>query len=245
MGCDIDYLMLHGKTKPSRISQKIREKDECVQANFIQYNCEKNYLDVFVGDFSSKTWREDLLFDSIITDPPYGIREATEKIEFKARKPSTNPNAPHYPSTSSYNLTQLYGDLLNFSVKHLKIGGRLVCWIPYFRDDYSENIIPKHDCLELIANSEQILSGCTSRRLLTFEKISEIYYLDRNSDDKNIIEIDFREKYFRHGEETRQERRIRSAQLRQIGKEEALKRGKILDVDGKIVKPEKLKEKNK
>lgn len=79
-------------------------------------------------------------FDSIITDPPYGIREATEKIETKHRRPTkvTNENngdegVPHYPSTSPYSLSNLYGDLLVFCAKHLRIGGRLVCWIPIFR----------------------------------------------------------------------------------------------------------------
>lgn len=63
---------------------------------------------------------------------PYGIREATEKIESKASKKSSvlQEDAVHYPSTSRYNLHHLFYDLLKFSAKHLKMNGRLVFWYP-------------------------------------------------------------------------------------------------------------------
>lgn len=67
---------------------------------------------------------------------PYGIREATEKVE--ARKPRKKLSEPsedmqHFPSTSNYDLSELYADLLSFAVAHLRLGGRLVCWIPIFK----------------------------------------------------------------------------------------------------------------
>lgn len=42
-----------------------------------------------------------------------------------------------------------------------------------FRDQYSEHQLPTHPCLELVANSEQVLSIYTSRRLLTYKKIQD------------------------------------------------------------------------
>lgn len=36
-----------------------------------------------------------------------------------------------------------------------------------------EDQLPAHSCLELIANSEQVLSNYTSRRLLTYKKVKE------------------------------------------------------------------------
>lgn len=241
MGTDIDYMMLHGKTKPSRISQKIREKDECVESNFVQYQCESQYLDVIITDFSLPTWRANVQFDCIITDPPYGIREATEKVESKSRKKpnpnSADPNQPHYPSTSNYNLDEMFYDLLVFSVQHLKLGGRLVCWIPFYRADYTPERIPKHPCLEIIANSEQVLSNFTSRRLLTYEKIVEPAEDDLNSVVERSSNIDFRDRYFCPMEESRQERRIRVAKLKETGRQEALKRGKVLNEEGKVVYP--------
>lgn len=68
MGSDIDYLMLHAKTRPSRISQKVRELDESIRANLKQYNCEHLYVDVVVSDFSKQIWLDGFQFDSIITD---------------------------------------------------------------------------------------------------------------------------------------------------------------------------------
>ena len=52
----------------------------------------------------------------------------------------------------------------------------------FFRELYTEENIPKHSCLQLVANSEQVLSAYVSRRLLTYEKTScpngpEVSYL--------------------------------------------------------------------
>lgn len=68
IGSDIDYLMLHGKTRPSRITQKVREKDESVKANMEQYSLSHLYLDVFVGDFSNCPFISNIQFDAIICD---------------------------------------------------------------------------------------------------------------------------------------------------------------------------------
>jgi tRNA (guanine10-N2)-methyltransferase len=68
IGSDIDYLMLHGKTRPSRITQKVREKGESVKANMQQYSLSHLFLDVFVGDFSICPFVSSIQFDSIICD---------------------------------------------------------------------------------------------------------------------------------------------------------------------------------
>lgn len=240
MGADIDFMMLHARARPSRISQKVREKDESIYANLKQYGCEKFYIDVVVSDFSNPIWRDEIKFDSIITDPPYGIREAIEKIETKtSNKPAQprNEDVPHYPSTSQYALQDLFSDLLAFAAKHLKMGGRLVCWVPFHREDYTKDLLPKSKHLQLVANSEQPLTGQTSRRLLTYEKTSEPSE-DNSSSNAESEVIEFRERYFDSGLESRTERRTRRAELREIGRQEALKRGKVLKEDGRIYKTE-------
>lgn len=69
MGCDIDFLTLHARTRPSRITgKKVREVDESIRANLRQYGCEGRYVDLVVSDFSKPMWRERMQFDSIITD---------------------------------------------------------------------------------------------------------------------------------------------------------------------------------
>lgn len=66
---------------------------------------------------------------------PYGIREATEKVEnkFNPKENTRTTTMAHYPSTSHYSLQHLYADLLQFGATHLKLGGRLVCWLPFHR----------------------------------------------------------------------------------------------------------------
>lgn len=68
LGADIDFMMLHARARPSRITQKVREKDESIRANLKQYNCADRYMDVVVADFSNPLWSKRIKFDSIITD---------------------------------------------------------------------------------------------------------------------------------------------------------------------------------
>lgn len=68
LGSDIDFMMIHARSRPSRISQKVRAKDESIRANLRQYGYEQRYLDVLVSDFSNPLWRQGLKFDCIITD---------------------------------------------------------------------------------------------------------------------------------------------------------------------------------
>lgn len=73
LGMDIDYLTLHAKTKPTKALKKVRDKDESIYANMVQYNLQHLYLDVFVGDFSNYPLTDDLIFDSIVCDREYLI----------------------------------------------------------------------------------------------------------------------------------------------------------------------------
>uniref|UniRef100_A0A1B0CAA0 tRNA (guanine(10)-N(2))-methyltransferase TRMT11 n=1 Tax=Lutzomyia longipalpis TaxID=7200 RepID=A0A1B0CAA0_LUTLO len=228
LGTDIDFLMLHGRTRPSRIKQKVREKDESIKANLTQYDCQDKYLDVCVSDFSLPIWRDNLVLDAIITDPPYGIREATAKVASKdpstQKPPSPPPGSFHCPSRSHYDLHDIFRDLLTFSAKHLRLGGRLVCWLPVFREDYCPTKLPSHPCLRLVANSEQILNTFSSRRLLTYEKYAEIGP-DGNAEATGT-QVNFRRWYFCHSDETREQKRLQKAQLRKEQREEAEKRMK-------------------
>lgn len=214
VGSDIDYLMVHGRTKPSRIKQKKREDDESIEANMKQYNLGHRYLDVVVNDFAMIFWKDSFEFDAIITDPPYGIREATERVgtEKEDYVISEKHQATHIPAKVEYGISSIYRDLLLFSAKHLRIGGRLVCWFPVLREDYTEKCLPTHPCLTLIANNEQTLSKVTSRRLLTYEKVRHPSIDELEVRDTTIP--DFREKYFVIREETRKERRLKEAAIR-------------------------------
>ncbi|KAJ8942253.1 hypothetical protein NQ318_003100 [Aromia moschata] len=194
---------------------KIREKDESIKANMEQYKVEHKYVDVLVNDFSMPFWRDGVEFDAIITDPPYGIRESTERVGTVKENYTISEEhlSTHVPAKIEYGISSIYKDLLLFSAKHLRNGGRLVCWFPVYREDYDEGCLPSHSCMKLVANCEQGLSKVTSRRLLTFEKVRQptTEELDMNHD--NIM--DFREKYFVLREETRKERRTQEAKIRE------------------------------
>lgn len=149
-----------------------------------------------------------------------------EQVVPKESKKSTvlAEDAFHYPSTSSYSIKGIYVDLLTFSAKHLKLGGRLVTWFPVVRDDYNEKLLPQHSAFELVANSEQKLNGEATRRLLTYEKVQE------SGELLSATDIDFRSKYFNQVEKSNYERRV---EKHQHNINEARKRGKEIDPDFK------------
>ncbi|XP_041360996.1 tRNA (guanine(10)-N2)-methyltransferase homolog isoform X2 [Gigantopelta aegis] len=201
MGTDIDYPLLHAKAKPSRHKQKKRAADESIRSNLKQYGFESQYIDALVADASKHhMWRHQSMFDVIITDPPYGIREATQKIG-----PATenyviedDVREGHVAQRSQYGLSDIFKDLLNFAARYLRLHGRIVFWFPVVRREYSEANIAKHPCLHLISNCEQILNTKVARRLITMEKMAECTDVE-NSADYDIDhygEASFRERYF-------------------------------------------------
>ncbi|XP_075453376.1 tRNA (guanine(10)-N(2))-methyltransferase TRMT11 isoform X3 [Ascaphus truei] len=202
-GTEIDYNTVHGLGKASRKNQKWRGPDENIRANLRQYGLEKYYLDVLVSDASKPIWRKGALFDAIITDPPYGIRESTKKTGTQKDIIKTEPfPESHVPVQLNYHLSDIFSDLLNFAAKFLVTGGRLVYWLPVYTPDYTEEVVPRHPCLKLISNCEQMLSSHTSRRLITMEKVKEFEDKDQYAhlEDGQYLPYkghnSFREKYF-------------------------------------------------
>jgi tRNA (guanine10-N2)-methyltransferase len=46
------------------------------------------YVDLVVADSAAPPWRQNVrMFHAIITDPPYGIREPTEKVGTTRKNP--------------------------------------------------------------------------------------------------------------------------------------------------------------
>ncbi|XP_074656260.1 tRNA (guanine(10)-N(2))-methyltransferase TRMT11-like isoform X2 [Tubulanus polymorphus] len=199
MGTDIDYLLLHGKGRPSRHDQKVRGPDENVRANLRQYGMESQYIDVMISDASKyHVYRDSLKFDAIVADPPYGIREPAMKLGSKTGNIKTltdEDKINHVPSKKKYLMSDIFKDLLNFAAKHLKLGGRLVYWLPIHRPEYVESNIPRHAGLNLVANCEQPITSHISRRLITMEKIHEFNSAQVELD--HFQDNNFREKYFR------------------------------------------------
>jgi tRNA (guanine10-N2)-methyltransferase len=205
MGTDIDYRLLYGLSKPTRIGVKEREPNETVFSNLEQYNLEDRYVDILVGDASRPVYRKGFLFDSVITDPPYGIRETSQKIGTLKEDVVVPEHLldQHVPSKVHYNLNCIMNDLLKFSAEYLKIGGRLVFWMPINKDEDNQlletTVEPKHKCFRLICTPEQVLTRYTSRVLICMEKYRELDDCESGGDaEDQVIEIakNFRDNFF-------------------------------------------------
>ena len=61
-------------------------------------------------------------------------------------------------------------DLLDLSARLLRLGGRMVYFLPAAPEAYSEAEVPAHPALAAVANCEQVLNARYSRRLITMRK---------------------------------------------------------------------------
>ncbi|ORX45312.1 tRNA guanosine-2'-O-methyltransferase [Hesseltinella vesiculosa] len=165
MGSDIDGRQIRGKSPESSI-----------QGNVAQYNLQSRVVDTLVFDVCHHPWRCTEWLDAIVT-APYGVRAGAKTLgrrEGKKYSPLAHdgPRAPKeegYPPTRPYEMSEVVSDLLTFAARHLRVGGRLVYWLPTVVDDYSVTDIPSHAGMVLLSNSEQNF-GQWSRRLITMEK---------------------------------------------------------------------------
>lgn len=197
LGSDIDWLLVHGKSKPSRKGEKERKEGECIRANLRQYNLESRYLDVMVSDITRRPFNDEFTIDSIIADPPYGIRECSEKIGTKRGNRPIKDGRLRYPSKTSYTTHELLLDLLHLAVKHLRIGGRLVYYLPVTKTEQSfRDSIPTHPSLKLISYCEQALTAKNYRLMVVMEKERESESGDEVAVPRVISDINFRDIYF-------------------------------------------------
>lgn len=198
MGGDIDWALLHGRSKPSRKSDTVRQEGESIRANFMQYDILEKYLDVTVSEISKLPIVDRLRFDSIISDPPYGIREGCEKVgsNRKEIKPLPDDVKVRYPAKKTCDLKDLLADLLYLSAKQLVVGGRLVYFLPIPNSQSTESLMPQHPCLKLVGYSDQPLTYKTSRSMIVMEKVREPETQDEVVVPEATDGNKFRELYF-------------------------------------------------
>nr|CAB3267256.1 tRNA (guanine(10)-N2)-methyltransferase homolog [Phallusia mammillata] len=202
IGGDISYNILHARGKSSRKGAGWRKRDETLRNCLSEYGLEKYFVDVLLSDAANHAWKtKKELFDSIITDPPYGIREACSRVGSKKPGevdiPELQDGQVHFPEQMAYHLDDVFLDLLAFAARLLVCGGRLVYWMPVYRADYTSDIIPQHPALKLLYNCEQVLNRHSSRRLIVMVKVSSNWD-EEASIDNNIFSghNSFRKKYF-------------------------------------------------
>uniref|UniRef100_A0A0K0DWI4 tRNA (guanine(10)-N2)-methyltransferase homolog n=1 Tax=Strongyloides stercoralis TaxID=6248 RepID=A0A0K0DWI4_STRER len=182
-GTEINYQIARSIGKSSRVGEGILTEKNTHRANFEQYGTFGKFLYHCHADASHHNlWRlqknGDGIFDIIVADPPYGLREKGRKIGKKDRKEHwTLPgqvHMEHFPEKTKYDIKTMYLDILNMAARNLVVKGRLAFWFPVFPAEYTIDVIPNHPCMKLISNCEQPLGIKYSRRLLVYEKIKNV-----------------------------------------------------------------------
>ena len=203
LGADINYNILHARGKSSRKDAGYRQRDETIENNLAQYNLQGSFVDKCLCDAAIHPWNtSNELFDAIITDPPYGIREGSVKVGAKGvisvKTEDLTPGMVHFPERMGYHLDNVFKDLLLYASKTLIIGGKLVYWLPVNRQEYTSDMVPLHPSLKLLCNAEQILNSHSSRRLIVMEKFQP-YIESQAAIDSNFFKghNSFRNKYFK------------------------------------------------
>ncbi|KAF7191263.1 tRNA (guanine(10)-N2)-methyltransferase [Pseudocercospora fuligena] len=186
-GSDMDGRSIRGK------------RDRSVQANFVQYGTTSFYLDGFAADLTNTPLRAYRYLDSIVCDPPYGVREGlrvlgSNKASLQAEvllKDGTlaHLKSDYIPPKKPYSFLRMIDDILDFSATTLVDNGRLCMWMPVagaVEDEIDpdaaavaisdempgtekEYAIPKHPCLALVSHCRQDFNKW-SRRLLSYRR---------------------------------------------------------------------------
>jgi tRNA (guanine10-N2)-methyltransferase len=164
IGTDIDTRVLKG-----------RSEKENVFSNFRQFNLPRPELVRSDNAIYHRHYRSDTpLYQSIVCDPPYGIRAGARKTGSRRANPAPildEHRHDHIPQTKPYNVSDVMSDLLDVAARTLVMGGRLVYIIPSFSDFNEETDLPCHDCLQTIHVCYQPLSAELGRRMIVMKKV--------------------------------------------------------------------------
>ncbi|ETN82180.1 hypothetical protein NECAME_08109 [Necator americanus] len=181
IGTEINYRVAKAQGKSSRHDVIMRSEMESVLANFEQYGIQRYYLCGLLADASWHDIWERPLFNVIVTDPPYGIREKGRKVGKKPRKEQwTLPDTQHechYPEKTPYSLENTFTDVCNLAAKILLVGGKLSFWFPVVLESISREISTlkvtrKPACLFIQRSNFwlTVSSGCPPKRAAGHDK---------------------------------------------------------------------------
>lgn len=199
-GSDIDWLALKG-------GNPRKSKGKRLIDDFKYYGTEQRFVDVICMDFIHCSLRKDLKFDTIVCDPPYGIREGVRVCgtnDLASAKLTMNKviggqkaylRKDYIQPKKTCSLDFMLDDLLQFASERLPVGGRLCFWMPASNDADVPTLIPKHERLELIYVLVQHFNKW-SRRLLVYVKRDSSYKGETVTAKDRKHENNFRERYF-------------------------------------------------
>ncbi|ODV60865.1 tRNA (guanine-N2-)-methyltransferase [Ascoidea rubescens DSM 1968] len=198
IGSDIDVRTLNGN----------KEKGINIGSNFEQLNINLQFLDVLAMDFTHHCLSQNFKIDTIVCDPPYGVREGLKVLgtnrpkRFEGKEniiidgEKSFLRKDYVQPKKAFELEKLLDELLEFSSKKLNKNGRLCFWMPTVNEvKNEEHVIPRHCELELIYNMEQKFNKW-SRRLLVYVKRDLNEYKGETIKLNEVHKSYFRERYF-------------------------------------------------
>ena len=144
--------------------------------------------DFWIQDIhSSMLQTQRAVFDSIVCDPPYGVRARTHKVgiadkdRYEERKMRHKPDPDREPDEldnfhasmkEQYAQKDIYADTLDLGSKLLRIGGRIVfLWHTDDEKSDEENKFPEHPSFEFVCSSKDVLTKHRARWLITMTKV--------------------------------------------------------------------------
>lgn len=179
-GSDMDGRSIRGK------------KGRNVQSNFKQYGTESLYLGGYAADVTNSPLSQNRRYlDSIVCDPPYGVREGLkvlghikERLKTEVIMADGKPahlQEDYVPPKRPYSFLRMIDDILDFSALRLVDGGRLCMWMPVAGavedaepdmadakeaiaedPEAAEYEIPHHPSLQLVSECTQHFNKCTA-----------------------------------------------------------------------------------
>ncbi|CAL3963847.1 unnamed protein product [Diplocarpon coronariae] len=184
-GSDIDGRSIRGKGKVSLYS------------NFIQYGIADHFGDSFVADLTNTPLRTARIFDGIVCDPPYGVREGLKVLgsrdPTKGKEVVFRDGVAHYleesyiPPKRPYGFLAMLDDILEFASQTLVENGRLSFWMPTSNDQDQEIKVPEHPCLEIISICTQVFNRW-SRRLITYRRVPDSEVVEGPAREQRVKE---------------------------------------------------------
>ncbi|KAK4072104.1 hypothetical protein Trihar35433_4168 [Trichoderma harzianum] len=187
-GSDIDGRSMRGEGN----------KKKSLPGNFAQYGLKPQLGGFFSADLTNTPIRRRRIWDGIVCDPPYGVREGLKVLGLKNPENATwlielginEWESPDYvPPKKPYSFLAMLDDILAFAADTLVDNGRLAFWMPTANDEEQEIPVPTHPCLEVVVVCVQVFNKW-SRRLITYRRLpdSQVSSTDLEAHEKKRLE---------------------------------------------------------
>ncbi|KAF0274092.1 hypothetical protein FOG51_01049 [Hanseniaspora uvarum] len=205
LGSDMDGRMLRGNSSKSSTSEhlnnrknktpnevgleehiqnlKISKNVQGIALNFEYYKQSHQLVSLLTMDFTHNALRSNLSIDSIMCDPPYGIREGIKVLGSDNQDIINNSkhsmkdgklaylHEDYIASKKQYSLDELIIDILKFAQARLPKNGRLAFWVPTKdKRGLDTLVLDEYDDMKLLYNCSQDFNQW-SRRVLVYKKV--------------------------------------------------------------------------